>query len=143
MERNTPDSPGVALRAAGCGRRTANSVGVCQTALTRRQLLRYAALVGGAFPVASAIDKGWLLSPQAGNGLAIPHDLELVTVTDTEAVITWFTGDLTQPDEFGRPLPVAAPGRVLIGTSPNPATWHPVGQHAPTPYHYVEVTGLE
>src|SRR3954447_931684 len=132
MERNTPGSPGVALRAAGCGRRTANSVGVCQTALTRRQLLRYAALVGATFPVASAIDKGWLLSAQAGNGLAIPHNLELVTVTDTEAVITWFTGDPTQPDQFGRPLPVAAPGRVLIGTSPNPATWHEVGAHAPT-----------
>jgi 3',5'-cyclic AMP phosphodiesterase CpdA len=116
---------------------------VCQTGLSRRQLLRYAALVGATFPVASAIDKGWLLSAHAGKGLAIPHNLELVTVTDTEAVITWFTGDPTQPDQFGRPLPVAAPGRVLIGTSPNPATWHPVGGHGPTPYHYVEISGLE
>src|SRR3954453_3192783 len=120
MERNTPGSPGVALRAAGCGRRTPNSLGVCQTALTRRQLLRYAALVGATFPVASAIDKGWLLSAHAGTGLGIPHNLQLVTVTDPEAVIPWFPGDPTQPDEFGRPLPVAAPGRVLIGTRPDP-----------------------
>jgi hypothetical protein len=116
---------------------------VCQTGLTRRQLLRYAALVGATFPAASAIDKGWLLSAHAGKGLAVPHNLELVTVTDTEAVITWFTGDPTQLDEFGRPLPVAAPGRVLLGTTPDPRTWRPVGQHRATPYHYVEITGLE
>ena len=115
---------------------------MCQAALTRRQLLRYAALVGATFPVASAIDKGWLLSAQAGSGLAVPHNLELVTVTDTEAAITWFTGDPTQLDEFGRPLPVAAPGRVLIGTSPDPRTWQPVGEHDATPYHYVEIGGL-
>src|SRR5689334_23808748 len=69
-------------------------------------------------------------------------NLELVTVTDTEAVITWFTGDPTAPDEFGRPTPVAAPGRVLIGTSPDVRTWKEVGAHGPTPYHYVEVRGL-
>src|SRR3954453_3342977 len=143
MERNTPGSPGVALRAAGCGRRAANSVGVCQTALTRRQLLRYAALVGATFPVASAIDRGWLLSAHAGTGLAVPHNLELVTVTDTEAVITWFTGDPTQPDEFGRPLPVAAPGRVLIGSSPAPRPGVKAGRHGPPAYHYVEVSGLQ
>src|SRR4051794_41328594 len=88
------------------------------------------------------MDKGWLLSAHAGDGLAIPHNHELVTVTDTEAVITWFTGDPTQPDEFGRPLPVAAPGRVLIGTSPDPSTWVEVGTHGATAYHYVEVRGL-
>jgi hypothetical protein len=121
----------------------ANPEHVCQSSLSRRQLLRYAALVGATFPVASAIDKGWLLSAHAGKGLAIPQNLELVTVTDTEAVITWFTGDPTQLDQFGRPLPVAAPGRVLIGTSPDPLTWHPVGTHDASPYHYVEIKGLE
>jgi 3',5'-cyclic-AMP phosphodiesterase len=115
---------------------------MCQSNLTRRQLLRYAALVGVTFPVASAIDRGWLLSAVAGDGLAAPMNLELVTVTDTEAVITWFTGDPTQPDAFGRPLPVAAPGRVLIGTSPDPRSWVEAGVHDPTPYHYVEIAGL-
>ncbi len=115
---------------------------MCQASLTRRQLLRYAALVGATFPVASALDRGWALSAQAGSGLAAPINLELVTVTDTEAAITWFTGDPTQLDEFGRPLPVAAPGRVLMGTSPDPTGWVEVGAHGPTPYHYVEVRGL-
>jgi Icc protein len=133
-----PGRPVSRLRAA-----RGELVGMCQAGLTRRQLLRYAALVGATFPVASAIDKGWLLSAAAGSGLAVPHNLELVTVTDTEAVITWFTGDPTQPDEFGRPLPVAAPGRVLLGTSPDPRSWQPVGDHDPTPYHYVEISGLK
>jgi len=69
-------------------------------------------------------------------------NLELVTVTDTEAAITWFTGDPTTLDQYQRPLPVAAPGRVLIGTSPNPTTWHQVGAHGATAYHYVRITGL-
>jgi hypothetical protein len=115
---------------------------MCQTGLSRRQLLRYAALVGATLPAVSAFDRGWALSQQSGSGVAAPINLELVTVSDTEAAITWFTGDPTQPDEFGRPLPVAAPGRVLIGTSPDPSTWVEVGAHGPTPYHYVEVTGL-
>src|SRR3954451_23918852 len=111
---------------------------MCDSSLTRRQLLRYAALVGATFPLAGSFS----LADAAGLGKAIPHNLELVTVTDTEAAITWFTGDPTQPDEFGRPPPVAAPGRVLIGPSPDPRSWQPVGEHAATPYHYVEVGGL-
>jgi hypothetical protein len=47
--------------------------------------------------------------------------LELVTVTDTSPIITWFTGD---PTGAGRVRTTrrrsAAPGRVLIGTAPNP-----------------------
>ncbi|MDQ1696865.1 MAG: hypothetical protein QOJ03_2218 [Frankiaceae bacterium] len=115
---------------------------MCEANLSRRQLLRYAALVGATFPVVSAFDRGWALSEQTGSGTAVPINLELVTVTDSEAAITWFTGDPSQLDEFGRPTPVAAPGRVLIGTSPDPRTWVEVGKHRPTPYHYVEVRGL-
>ena len=101
--------------------------------------MRYGALVAATFPAG-----GVLLHQRAAlAGPAVPMHLELVTVTDTSAVITWFTGDPTAPDEFGRPAPVAAPGRVLLGTDPNPATWVSVGEHAPTPYHYVEVSGLQ
>lgn len=121
---------------------------MCETNLSRRQLLRYAALVGATFPAAavagSTLDAGWALADQAADaGLALPMNLELVTVTDTTASITWFTGDPTQRDAFGRPLPVRAPGRVLIGTSPDPRTWREVGAHGRTAYHHVEVTGLK
>ncbi len=115
---------------------------MCQTNLSRRQILRYGALVAATFPAAKLAGGFSLVDQAFAAGPAIPMHLELVTVTDTEAIITWFTGDATTPDEFGRPTPVAAPGRVLIGTDPNPSTWTEVGAHAATPYHYVEVRGL-
>lgn len=117
---------------------------MCEANLTRRQLVRYAALVAATLPASSALlDPGTALAEQAAErGNAVPMHLELVTVTDTTAVITWFTGDPLMQDEFGRPLPVRAPGRVLIGTSPDPRTWRVVGSHDSTAYHYVEVTGL-
>ncbi|WP_232677480.1 metallophosphoesterase [Nocardioides sp. R-C-SC26] len=119
---------------------------MCQVNLTRRQLGRYAALVSATFPAAgvAAYETGWSLEAEAASsGLAVPMHLELVTVTDTTATITWFTGDPTRLDEFGRPRPVKAPGRVLIGTSPVPTRWTEVGRHAATAYHYVEITGLK
>lgn len=116
---------------------------MCESNLSRRQLLRYAALVSATFPAASALE-GWSLAAAAADrGTAVPMNLELVTVTDTTATITWFTGDPTRLDEFGRPSPVKAPGRVLIGTSPDPSTWRVVGAHEPTAYHFVEVRGLK
>jgi len=115
---------------------------MCDASLSRRQLLRYAGLVAATFPASRLLSPDWALAEQAGVGTAVPMNLELVTVTDTSAIVTWFTGDPTAPDEFGRPAPVAAPGRVLIGTSPDVRTWKEVGAHGPTPYHYVEVHGL-
>jgi hypothetical protein len=115
---------------------------VCEANLTRRQVLRYGALVAATFPMAKLAGNFSLVEQAYAAGPAVPMHLELVTVTDTEAVITWFTGDPTTPDEFGRPTPIAAPGRVLLGTDPNPTTWTEYGAHGPTPYHYVEVRGL-
>lgn len=116
---------------------------MCEASLSRRQLLRYAALVGATFPALKAFGDDFSLAEVAGLGAAVPMNLELVTVTDTEAVVTWFTGDPTALDEFGRPLPVAAPGRVLIGSSPDVRTWREVGAHGATPYHYVVIKGLK
>jgi hypothetical protein len=107
--------------------------------LSRRQFLRYGALAAASMPLIK-LDR--LLAEERDSGTAVPMHLELVTVSDTRAVFTWYTGDPSNPDDFGRPSPVAAPGRVLIGTSPDPRTWEPIGAHRPTPYHYVEVTGL-
>ncbi len=107
--------------------------------LSRRQFLRYSALAVASYPF---LRPDRLLADEPGLGVAVPMHLELVTVSDTRAVITWYTGDPTALDEFGRPIPVAAPGRMLIGTSPDPSTWEPIGSHRATPYHYVELTGL-
>ena len=124
---------------------------MCDTNLTRRQLLRRGALLAATFPALALVSQGESFAlalersrkrAAQASGLAVPMHLELVTVTDTEAVITWFTGDPTDLDEFGRPRPVAAPGRVLIGTNPDPSTWREVGAHGPTAYHHVEIGGL-
>lgn len=115
--------------------------------LTRRQLLRHAGLVAATFPLARVSRPEWALAqeaaPGAGDLAAVPHNLELVTVTDTEMVVTWFTGDPSMPDEYGRPTPVQAPGRLLLGTAPNPLEWEVVAQHEPTAYHYARVSNLQ
>jgi hypothetical protein len=107
--------------------------------LSRREFIRYGALVAASYPLLK-LDR--LLAEEEDDGNGVPIHLELVTVSDTRAVITWFTGDPTNLDEFGRPSPVAKPGRVLMGTSPDPSSWEAIGAHAPTPYHYVEIRGL-
>lgn len=121
---------------------------MCFDTLSRRQVLRYAALVSatlGAGGTASAASRPLdrMLDPVLlPGGPVVPMNLELVTVSDTYAVATWLTADPTDVDEFGRPRPVAAPGRVLLGTSPDPRTWVEVASHGPTPFHVTEVRGL-
>ena len=73
---------------------------------------------------------------------AVPMHLELVTVTDTSAVVTWFTGDPTSPDRFGRPEPIPADTVFELGDTPL-TLQRVVQRNDGTPYHMVEVTGLE
>jgi hypothetical protein len=72
---------------------------VCRR-LSRRELLRYGALVAATFPAARILDR-WSIADAAaepGPGHpAVPMNLELVTVTDTQAAVTWFTGDPAFP----------------------------------------------
>jgi 3',5'-cyclic-AMP phosphodiesterase len=111
--------------------------------LSRRQLIR-------------------LTSVAAAGGLAIPllqqtqasaasedlyaQDLELVTVTDTSFVLTWYTASTPEPavpyDPDQEPAPVITDGVVRYGTDPNRLD-HEAREHgAGTAYHHVEVTGL-
>jgi Icc protein len=112
---------------------------VCRP-LTRREVLRYGALVA-ATPLVRA--GGW--SPvrafAATGARAVPMNLELVTLTESSAVITWFTGDPTSLDRFNRPTPVPANTRLYLGSSPLDLQLI-VDRNDDTPYHYVEVTGL-
>ena len=73
---------------------------------------------------------------------AVPMHLELVTVSDTGATFTWFTGDPTDPDEFGRPAPLPSDTVLELGDSPA-ALARVVERNDSTPYHHVEVSGLE
>ena len=94
---------------------------MCQTNLTRRQLMRYAALVAATLPAARVLEPGWSLAGESGPGNAVPMNLELVTVTDTQAVVTWFTGDPTQDmrsyrkiDDYNLEMTVKKAGKVTL-----------------------------
>jgi Icc protein len=112
--------------------------------LTRRQLLQWAALVA-ATPLLSSLtdqERAYGLTGAAQTAVASPVNLELVTLTETSVILTWFTGDPTRPDQMGRLAPVPADTEVLLGTSP--ADLHQAYHDpTPTPYHYVELAGLE
>ena len=106
---------------------------------TRREVLGWAALVS-ASPLLTA-----LADPErayAAGGNAVPMNLELVTLTETTAVLTWYTGDPSRPDGLGRPSPVPSDTEVLLGTSPTRLRQvHHRKDH--TPYHHAEIRGLE
>src|SRR3954471_3194006 len=103
---------------------------------SRRELLRLISIVTGV-----------ALVPLMGSGRARasavrPVNLELVTLTETSAIFTWYTGVAGTDDGLGRIRPAPADGEILWGTRPDRLT-RTVGGAAPTPYHYIEVTGLE
>jgi Icc protein len=68
--------------------------------------------------------------------------LELVTLTEDSAVVTWYTGRPGTNDGTGRMEPVAADGHVDFGTRPDRLNRHAHGG-SHSPYHHVEITGLE
>lgn len=105
---------------------------------TRRQALSWAALVAATPLVPSALEPGRAY----GAGPAVPMELELVTLTETSVILTWYTGDPTKPDGLGRLAPLPADTEVLMGTNPSnlKQVFHRSTQ---TPYHYAEIHGLE
>lgn len=71
----------------------------------------------------------------------IATDLEVVTITDRSAILTWTT---VAPDLAGRLMPVDADAEVRLAPADSART--PVPVHAdpqPTPFHYAEIGGLE
>ncbi|MDQ1396338.1 MAG: 3,5-cyclic-AMP phosphodiesterase, partial [Acidimicrobiaceae bacterium] len=108
--------------------------------LTRRELLRFSGLVA-ATPLIIRYNRPVRAFAQVASR-AVPINLELVTLTDSQAILTWFTGDPTTLDSYGRPAPIPADTVVQLGT--HPAALHTVVERDDqTPYHYVELGGLE
>src|SRR4051794_39418720 len=71
--------------------------------LTRRQFLQWGALVAPT-PLLSGlsdVERAYGLPRAADPGPAVPMNLELVPLTETPAIVTWFTGDPTRPDAVG------------------------------------------
>jgi hypothetical protein len=111
---------------------------------SRRDFLRWAGVVA-ATPLVAAledVDRAYALTRGVRDNPALPVNLEIVTVTEDSAILTWFTGDPTRPDEFGRLAPMPADTEVaLLSANGLERTVH--YDRRRTPYHYVELTGLE
>ena len=108
---------------------------------TRRDLLRWTAYAAAATAGASlALDAG---VASAATGSVTPANLELVTLAEDHAVITWYTGLAGTDDGLGRMVPAPADGEVRYGTRPGHLNRVAYGISGHTPYHYVELTGLE
>ena len=74
------------------------------------------------------------------------QDLELVTVTESSFVLTWYTASSAAPARCppaAQPGPVPTDGVVRYGTDPARLEHVAVETGPDTAYHYVEVTGLE
>lgn len=93
-------------------------------------------------PLAAGTFRGTAQAASRRDDIA-PANLELVTLTEDRAIITWYTGYAGSDDGLGRMEPAPADGEVYWGTAPNrlKRVAHGLSNH--TPYHYVELTGLE
>ncbi|MGW6904980.1 metallophosphoesterase [Streptomyces sp. NPDC054940] len=69
-------------------------------------------------------------------------NLELVTLTEDRAVITWYTGIPGTNDGLGHPLPAITEGEIVYGTHPSRLT-RTASEGRPTAHHQVELTDLE
>jgi 3',5'-cyclic-AMP phosphodiesterase len=100
---------------------------------TRRQAL----LWGGLAATAATLASGG--TAVAAGGDLLVQDLEVVTVTDTSVVITWFTGSPTAKDAFGFPEPVGADTELQLGTV-DPTTLTVVPGSLKTVFHNTTAT---
>lgn len=126
----------------------------CQPPLSRRQLLRLGAAMSAA-AAASPLLAGRAAAAPAARGAAgavgsvgstgpVPQDAELVTVTDTSVIVTWFTGDGVASPDPSQPRPAPVPADTVLVVT-DPATGRVAGEvrrNDQTAYHYAEVTGL-
>lgn len=115
-------------------------------AVSRRHILRMATLgaaAGIVLPAAAASPAQAAAARTAG---VYPQDLELVTVSDTGFVLTWYTAAAPAPaipyQPAQEPAPVATDGYVRYGTSPGRLDRIAVQTGGETPYHVVEIEGL-
>jgi 3',5'-cyclic-AMP phosphodiesterase len=116
--------------------------------LSRRQLIQLASASAAAGLVPPLVRTSPALASSGrtgGNGL-YAQDLELVTVTDTSFVLTWYTAGSPTPAAphipDAAPDPIPTDGLVRYGTDPDNLDRVAVERGGETAHHYVEITGL-
>lgn len=102
------------------------------------EVLRSGALLAPALLRAASAARARLPHHQT---VAAVH-LELVTLTEDRAIITWYTGVPGTDDGFGHMLPAVTEGEVVYGTHPGRLD-RVAGEDRLTAHHHVELTGLE
>jgi 3',5'-cyclic AMP phosphodiesterase CpdA len=108
---------------------------------SRREIMRLSALIaGGTLVSVVGADRAYAASTRSA-GIS-PVFLDLVTVAEDSAIMTWYTGVPGTNDGIGQLKPAPAEGEVLFGTSPSRLNRRASGL-AGTAYHYAELTGLE
>jgi 3',5'-cyclic-AMP phosphodiesterase len=109
---------------------------------TRRDLLRWTAVAAASPYLARTQFLSGVAAAATRRNAISAVNLELVTLTEDRAVITWYTGFTGTDDGLNRMEPAHSNGTVHWGTHPDRLTRVAYG-HDFTPYHYVELTGLE
>ncbi|WP_222720240.1 purple acid phosphatase family protein [Actinomadura sp. HBU206391] len=107
-------------------------------------MLRWSAVAAAAVPLA-AVDpaRGHAATGSGRPDAVLPVNLELVTLTEDRAIVTWYTGVPGTDDGLGRMVPAPADGEVRYGTHPTRLNRVAHGISSHTPYHHVELTDLE
>jgi hypothetical protein len=110
---------------------------------TRRDFLRWSGVAAASpFFARRLLVNGVERAPSTKQAIS-PVNLELVTLTEHRAVITWYTGYTGTDDGLGRMRPAPADGEVHWGTRPDRLNRVAGNRGGKTPYHYVELRGLE
>ncbi|MCW5892074.1 MAG: metallophosphoesterase family protein [bacterium] len=110
---------------------------------TRRHFLRWTAVAAASPLFTRRLFDNGVAAARSRRGPISAVNLELVTLTEQRAIITWYTGYTGTDDGLGRMEPAPADGVVYWGTDPQRLTRIAVDRWRDTPYHYVELRGLE
>jgi 3',5'-cyclic-AMP phosphodiesterase len=110
---------------------------------TRRDFLRWTGVAAASPFFARRLFDNGVAAARSRNDAVSPVNLELVTLTEHRAIITWYTGYTGTDDGLGRMEPAPADGVVAWGTDPQRLNRLSGGRSHDTPYHYVQLTGLE
>src|SRR3954454_6603597 len=104
-------------------------------------MLRWSAIAVASSITAPGLLAGCVVPPRRRDDVS-PANLELVTLTEDRAEITWYTGSTGTDEGLGRMIPAPADGEVHWATRADRLR-HVTGSRHATPYHYVELTGLQ
>jgi 3',5'-cyclic AMP phosphodiesterase CpdA len=108
--------------------------------LSRRELLRWAAVVSSTSLLPVVDPERTYAAAERSDLPAIGMNAEVVTLTDTSAVVTWYTGIPGFTGDGLKPSPQDT--ELRLGTSP--LTLRTVLHESQrTPFHYAEIHGLE